>query len=115
MQLMEQITTDPRQKQSFVLPDGTTFTLQLSYKPQQLGWFIEELSYKEFILSGYRICTSPNILYQFKNQIPFGIACLTSQNEEPTQQQDFASARSQLYLLDGTDIATLAEIYSGQV
>lgn len=115
MQLMEQITSDARQKQAFVLPDGSTFTLELAFKPQQLGWFIEAITYKEFVLKGYRICTSPNIMYQFKNQIPFGIACLTDENQEPTQQQDFESGRSKLYLLDGVDIANLAEIYSGQV
>lgn len=75
----------------------------------QLGWFITELVYGEFVLTGLRITNSPNMLYQFRNQIPFGLACISSQNREPSQQQDFSSNASKLYILTAAEVAAYTE------
>lgn len=105
MYLIQQITSNPFQQQILTLPDGTTLSLTIYFIPQQYGWFITSLTYKTFTLQGVRITNSPNILYQFQNQIPFGLACFSSQNREPTQQNDFVSGANILFLLDATDVA----------
>lgn len=103
MLLVQQITAAALQTQNLTLPDSTIATLTLYFIPMQYGWFITNLTYKTFVLNGVRITNSPNILLQFQNQIPFGLACYSTNNREPSQQQDFSSGSSQLYLLDQSE------------
>lgn len=44
------------------------------------------------------------MLLQFKNQIPFGIACYSTNNREPSLQEDFSSGTSQLFILDQAEV-----------
>lgn len=120
MFLIQQITSDARQKQNLVITsgdasNGTIVTLEMYFASQQYGWFITSLVYQNFTLEGFRIINSPNMLQQFKNQIPFGLACFSSQDREPTQQQDFSSGASSLYLLSEDEVAEYTEFLSGQV
>lgn len=105
---ISQVTSDPNQSQTLILPDGTQIFISLFYSDQQFGWFFTEINYGSFILNGLRICNSPDLLYQFKNQIPFGIGCSTVGGREPTQLEDFASGASTLYLLTAADVAAYA-------
>lgn len=103
MYQITQITSDPLQQQTLVLPDGSEIFLSLYYVPQQFGWFITELTRNDFILLNRRVCNSPNMLHQFINQIPFGLACYTAGNREPTQQQDFSTGAAKLYILTAAE------------
>lgn len=109
MYLIQQFTSDPLQKQNLILPTGNQFGLTIYYRPLQYGWFINELSYGDFVLRGLRITNSPNMLNQFRNQIPFGIGCFTLANREPTQQDDFLSGASKLYILTEAECDAYAE------
>lgn len=105
MFIVQQITSDPLQRQTLILPDGTSLTLTMYFRPMQTGWFINEITYGSFSLTGLRITVSPNMLRQFKNQIPFGLACYGNKtNREPTQQQDFSSGAFSLYLLSKQEV-----------
>lgn len=113
MLLIQQITDDPLQKFNLILPDGSSLGLQIYFVPMQLGWFITELTYGDFVLNGVRITNSPNMLYQFRNQIPFGLACFSSHNREPSQQQDFSSNASLLYILTADEVAEYTRFLQG--
>lgn len=115
MLLIQQITDDSKQKQTLLLEDGTSLALTISFVPQQRGWFISELTYLDFTIKNRRICNSPNMLHQFRNQIPFGLSCVTTEDREPTQQEDFSSENSKLYILTEAEVAEFAEYLSGQV
>lgn len=115
MFLIQQITSEAFQKQTLILPSGESFDLTINFKPMQYGWFITELTYKGFKLNGVRICTSPNFIYQFKNQIPFGLACFTDDFSEPQLKQDFSSGRAKLYVLTQEEVNLYTELLSGQV
>ncbi len=106
---IQQITNDASQQQSLVLPDGSAVLLQINFKPLQIGWFITKLVYGDFELYGVRITNSPNILYQFKNQIPFGLACFSTANREPSQQDDFSSEASKLYILTEAEVQAYSD------
>jgi hypothetical protein len=116
MFLIDGISSHSYQKQRLILPNGDPTLLTIQYKPQQLGWFVTEITYDptDFILKGLRIVTSPNFIFQWKNKVPFGIACYTLNNQEPTQQQDFSSGFAKLYLLSEEEVRTLTEYISGQ-
>jgi len=113
MKQIQQITDYANQKQTISLPDGTTFQLTLYYVTRQNGWFIKELSYGDFILKNVRVVSSPNLLYQNRNQIPFGIACFTENNREPMFQEDFLSGASQLFLLTSDEVKAYGDYLSG--
>jgi hypothetical protein len=108
MYLIQQITDDPLQKQTLILPNGISLSLTISFAPMQYCWFVVSLVYGSFTLNGLQITNSPNMLHQFKNQIPFGLACFSTNNREPSQQEDFASGASQLYLLSAAEVAQYA-------
>lgn len=117
MFLIQQITNAPRQKQTLILPDGTSLNMEIYFIPMQFGWFITSLVYGNFTIQGLRITVSPNMLYQFRNQIPFGLACYANlaAKREPTQQQDFSSGAFSLYILNQTEVDQYAEVLSGVV
>lgn len=104
MFLIKQVVSDPVQKQNLILSDGSSLSLTIRFIPLQLGWFIDNMTYKAFVLNGVRITNSPNIFHQFRNQIPFGLACFSTANREPTQQQDFISGQSTLYILSAAEV-----------
>lgn len=113
MLLIQGITTDTLQRQTITIEDGTSFILTLYFRPMQLGWFIEELSYGDFLLNGTRISVSPNILHQYRNQIPFGLACFSAANREPSLQQDFASLACKLLVLTQAEVINYSEFLKG--
>jgi len=109
------LTNDPYQKHTLFLPNGNVFTMYLYFRPMQFGWFIPELTYEDFVLRGTRVTNSPNILFQFMNQLPFGLACYSKENREPTLQDDFTSGASSLYVLTEEECQEYLEFIRGQV
>ena len=53
------------------------------------------------------------MLYQFQNQIPFGLACFSKANREPQLQQDFVSGASSLYILTQAECQEYATYIQG--
>lgn len=108
MYQVQNITSDPYQKQTLSLPDGSSVGLTIRFIPMQYGWFIQELSYKTFTLQGFRIINSPNMLHQFRNQLPFGLGCFTVADREPSLAEDFSSLQTVLYILSAAEVAQFA-------
>jgi hypothetical protein len=106
------LTDYASQSQSITLFDGTIINFTLSYIPQQYGWFFSSLNYGSLNINGLRICNNPNMLRQWENLIEFGIACYTSGNREPTQQGDFLSGASALYILTSAEVQAYSEFLS---
>ncbi len=109
MLLIQRVTDDALQTQTLVLEDGTSFSMSMYYRPIQQGWFFNNITYGDFILNGMRIVNSPNMLNQWRNKLPFGIACFTEGNREPTLQQDFSTQKAKLYVLTSTEVDEFAE------
>lgn len=108
---IQQVTNDPKQKRTLILPDGSTVDMQMRYVPMQLGWYLDYLVYGNFTIRGVRITNNVNILHQFMNIIPFGLACFSSQKREPTQLEDFQSGHSKLYILTAEE----TQFYDGRL
>ena len=108
------ITQNALQEQSLVLPNGTVFTIRMRFVPMQLGWFFDSIVYGDFEIRGMRICVSPNMLLQFKNQIPFGLACFSNVGpREPQLQEDFSTGAFSMYFLDSDEVAAFADYIEG--
>lgn len=109
---IQAISTEAKQRMELVLGDGTIVELEIEYKPQQYGWFITSLTYGEVVLKGLRIVTSPNMLYQWRNVLPFGLACFVTGYREPTQLEDFEQNAAQLFLLTQEEMAVLDDYFA---
>lgn len=114
MYQVQNVTDDARQKHNLALPDGNVIQLQFHYAPMQFGWFIDSIIYGggAFTLNGLRICNSPNLLHQFRNQIPFGLGVTTIGGREPTQQQDFSSQAARLFILTPEEVEAFYDYLS---
>ena len=110
---VQNITQDPLQKRILILPDATQITMTMYFVPMQFGWFITSMQYGNFTLKGLRISNQPNMLRQWKNLLPFGLACFSDQDREPSQLQDFSSGKSKLYILTSDEVAEYEAILSG--
>ena len=109
---MKQITAiseDAKQTMSIILDDGKKVDISLEYISAQKGWFISLIYGSVLTLNGYRITTSPNMLRKFRGVIPFGIACSTSDKQEPIYKDDFSTGRASLYVLNSDDVAYVEE------
>jgi hypothetical protein len=109
---IQTITSDFYQRQT-VNYNNSSIVFTLKYSPQQLVWYIEQLVYGGVTIQGMRVSTNLNILRQFKNLLPFGMACLTLDDNDPTQQQDFSSGYANLYILDPTDVLAVEATING--
>lgn len=114
MLLIKELTSEPKQRHTILLPTGEQVVLTLEYKPMQLGWFIQQIAFNDWEANNLRVVTSPNMLHQFKNQIPFGLACFVSDGHEPSLLEDFSAARAQLFVLTSDEATLYEEFLSGQ-
>ena len=98
------VTSDPRQQQKVLLPDGSVVEMHLQFLPNCQAWFLDRLIYGTVQINGRQLVTGVN-LQQFKNQVPFGIYVLTTDDWEAALQQDFSSGRATLYIMTAAEVA----------
>jgi hypothetical protein len=112
MKLISGFTDTANQRIRLVLEDKSKAMLSLVYSPQQTGFFFDlEYAPKVFRLAGARLVTSPNILRQWRNIIPFGVAILCKSTGEPTRQEFIADGTVSMYLLEGDDLDHVEQTY----
>jgi len=109
MNIIQQVTSDPLQTRSVRIPNNNLFTFTMYFMPMQQSWFITNLTYLTFVLNGLRISNSPNILHQWRNILPFGLACFSTNDREPQLVDDFSNGLSNLYLLSQADCQAYEE------
>ena len=88
------------------LPDGSVATLELIYQGTTERW-CAIVTYGTFTTGLIGLCCYPNVLRQWDRILPFGIACVTADQTDPVNINDFASGRVILALLTQSDIAPL--------
>lgn len=90
---------------------GIQISVFLRFMPRIQVWNMD-ISYGSFQANGIPVVCSPNILRQWRNILPFGLACTDIYQLDPYQLNDFAIGNASLYLLDSADIAAVeAEFY----
>lgn len=110
---IQRISAYPYQKQTIVLDNGELLSITIYFRPIQSGWFFNELTYRDFVLQGLRITNQPNMLYQWKNKLPFGLGCFSTANREPSLQQDFSTGNSKLYILTEAEVDAYTTFLQG--
>ena len=91
------------------MPDGTTATLELIYAATCQRWWANVV-YAGTTINGLGLCTFPNLLRQWKNILPFGLAVDVADESDPFNINDFISTqqypggRVTLFWLSPTDV-----------
>ncbi len=113
--LINNLTNFADQVTTLQLPDGSEAALELIYNGATERWTMN-VTYApaNFAVNGVGLCCSPNMLRQWQNILPFGIACVTADQTDPVDVNDFYTGRVALYLLTQADIASInMTIYGG--
>lgn len=111
MQQLDNITNEPRQKFTILLEeDSSSIVLNLTYKPTQLGWFIDvEYEPLGFAVYGLRLTSNLNLLNQWRNILPFGLRCVGADAQDPLSLQDFLVGRAELSVLSKEEVDMVVE------
>lgn len=104
--LINNLTNFADQLSILQLVDGTTANLELIYQGATERW-IMNVTYGDLKYNAVGVCCYPNLLRQWKNILPFGIACVSNNQTDPFDINDFSSSRCQLYILTADDIKTI--------
>lgn len=116
MQILDTISNDAKQKHTILLDsDSSPIVIQLTYKPTQLGWFMDvQYETKNFAVYGLRVTTNLNILNQWRNLLPFGIVCYCDKAQEPLSIEDFLVERAHLAVLDAEEVEQIVSLEQGR-
>lgn len=89
--------------------DSVKFTLHYSTTTQA---FKLDVEWNDFILKGFRVFSSPNILIQYQNVIPFGLAVVTEGTGDPFLINDFSTGRAVFYVLSPSEVQEVCDFYT---
>lgn len=103
MTQIDNLTDFANQQTVLILDDGNTAAVNFVFDAATERWVIS-VTYGTKVLNGIGLCCSPNILRQWKNVLPFGLACVTADQTDPFDINDFASGRVKMYLLTAADV-----------
>ena len=96
------------------LVDGTSLTLELIFQGATNRWCgIVTYAPGNFNSGLIDLCCSPNILRQWKEILPFGIAITTADQTDPFDINDFTTGRVSMWLLDQADVAEIELVVYG--
>lgn len=111
MNLLNGLTAAPSQTIRVVIEDGSAFTLNLFFRPQQNGWFYDVVWPGSaslpvpFSTYNRRLVASPNVLRQFRALIAFGLQVATPDNSDPNTLQSLVDGSVAIALLNAADVA----------
>ena len=106
MRLINNLTDNVNQTSRIILEDGSELNITLIYMENQQGWFYS-LTWGSFVINNKRLVVGLNILRQFRDLIPFGLACNSIDGYEPIYADDFSIGRIKVYTLNASDVLTI--------
>lgn len=104
--LINNLTNFADQLTNLQLADGSTASMELIYQGATERW-VMNIVYGTFTANGIGVCCYPNLLRQWREILPFGLACVSSNQTDPFNINDFASGRVQIYILTQADVAAI--------
>lgn len=108
MQQITNLSDEADQLTKIVLGDGSIATFEFIYLPAIERW-VYSVSHPDLTVNRLILCMGPNVLRDFRNIIPFGLACYTTDGADPFYIEDFSSGRVTLYVLDASEVAFFEE------
>lgn len=96
------------QNATLIAEDGSNINFELYFASRQNSWFFNiSCAAQDFTANGIRLCAAPNLLRQWRNNLTFGMAVLTTDGFDPNNIEDFLSGRVQVFLLNADDVLSV--------
>ncbi|MBO7692683.1 MAG: hypothetical protein J6T10_08665 [Methanobrevibacter sp.] len=95
------ITDAPNQAIQVPFRDGTC-TVSMYYSQLESSWFMS-VSYGDSEVNNILVEQGVNLLYPFRHMFSFGILCISNSAVRPLFIDSFATAESDLILLEGEE------------
>lgn len=112
--LIGNLTNFADQLTNLQLADGSVASMELIFQGATERW-IMNITYGTFIANGIGVCCYPNLLRQWREILPFGLACTSNNQTDPFNINDFASGRVLMYILTQADITAIETTVFGGV
>ena len=106
MQLISNLDDEADQITNVVLDDGSVVQFEFIYKPTIERWMMN-VTHPDLTVYLLNLCAGPNVLRDWRNVIPFGLACVSTDGADPFYIEDFASGRITLYVLSASEVAAV--------
>ncbi len=109
---IQNLGENAHQKTTVALADGSVVVFTLNFMPTAQRWaFDMEYDGKTYACLG--LAVHPNLLRGFRDTLPFGLACASTDGVDPFDIRDFSSGRIILSVLDSTNGGTEVEAVEG--
>ena len=112
MQRLDTLTDSADQITTLILPDKSLATFEFIYRPAIQRWTFS-VSHPTLTVNGLNLCLSPNLLRPWRNVIPFGLACTSSDGADVAFIHDFLSGRILVYGLSAAEVAAVETSFVG--
>lgn len=117
MYAVNQLTDDAFQTTVLQMPDGSTATLNLYFRASTPRWYFDFL-HPALPFGGPQgngLSVYPNLLRPWQNIVPFGMACVTLDQQDPVGNRDFVDGYATIYILNSTDVLSVEANVFGNI
>lgn len=103
MQQITNLSDEADQLTKVVLADGSVAIFEFIYLPTIERWSFN-VSHPDITVNCMILCAGANVLRDFRNIIPFGLGCYSTDGADPFYIEDFKSGRITLFVLDESEV-----------
>lgn len=104
MQLLNSLSDAADELITVPLPDGSVLQLEFIYRAGIQRWSMN-VSHPLLTLNNFNLAMGPNILRQWRNLVPFGMAVDSTIGLDPMNLEDFVNGYSLVYVLSAAEVA----------
>lgn len=97
------LSNDADQLMFVQLDDGSIAQLEFICRPAIQRWSLSVV-HPNLVVNNIELAVFPNILRQWRNLIPFGMAVTSIDGVDPIDINDFINGRVQVYVLNADDV-----------
>lgn len=108
MRRLNNLTDAADQLMTITLDDGSALQLELFYRAGIQRWTID-IVHPLLTMYGFNLALGPNILRQWKNVIPFGIAVQSTNGLDPLNVEDFVEGNSLISILSADEVQAVED------
>lgn len=110
MIFIDRISNAPKQSYTLNGPNNEQIKFFLWYAPSQQTWFFS-IQYLDITIRGLQFVVGPNILRNYRNLIPFGLAVTSIDGLDPLYISDFTVGRISAFLLSQAEVDEIEDNY----
>ena len=108
MNLIDRLTDAAIQTSILTGNPNQRITFSVRFLASQQLW-VADILWNEFSLYGITLLNAPNVLRSYRNLIPFGLMCTTTDDQDPYTLDAFSSGYAKLYLLTADEVEAIEQ------